>query len=295
MIRIRSHKEMRSAFTLIELLVVIAIIAILVSLTAAAVMKVLGKIPEVTTRTEISQLETALADFVSTYSLSKPPPSYLILHEDGAWNLSNPAELASLNFLKQCFGKNFAWNSPTDWNGDGTITSGGIHLQGQHCLVFYLGGIPAPLTSPNGCLGFSTSPITPAMAGGDRKGPFYEFKTTRLVRDPTNNFFVYLDAWQAKPSPKPYAFFSTQGIMNGYNLYTAAAGGDCVGIGASPYLDGLNTATKTPIYTYNTKYQVISAGQDGHFGSGVWTGGAAGAGADDQANFAPSLLKAGQR
>jgi len=296
MTRTRSRNTSRAGFTLIELLVVIAIIAILVSLTAAAVMKVLLKIPEIQTRTEISQEDAALADFMSTYSLSVPPPSYLLLREDGAYNLSNPPEAATVNFLKQCFGKNFAWNSPTiDWNGNGVIDKNRVlQLQGQHCLVFYLGGIPTSPTSTPGCLGFSTSPINPAQPGGSRRGPFFEFKNNRLVRDPSNGFFVYIDAWKVKASPKPYAYFSTQGVQNGYNPYTSSAGGDCASIGASPYLDGFNTATKTPIYTFNTKYQIISAGQDGAFGSGVWTSGAALSGRDDQANFARTILGAGQ-
>jgi prepilin-type N-terminal cleavage/methylation domain-containing protein len=314
MIRMRSRRQPRSAFTLIELLVVIAIIAILVSLTAAAVMKVMGKIPEVTTRTEISMMDSALADFMTTYQLTKPPPSYLILREDGQYN--NNAGLTSAQFaaqqqthvfLKQLFGKNFSAIPPQqaqsqgikwhDWNGNGVLDSGPLILEGEHCLVFYLGGIPN--YGGNGCLGFSTSPYAPAMNPaqtpnlpmGDRRGPFYEFKSNRLIRD-SHAFFGYLDAWHPSPTDplrKPYAFFSTQGIMNGYNL------GDCASIGASPYLDGINTATKSQIYTYNTKYQIISAGQNGTFGSGIWINGAQGAGADDQANFSSSLLVAGQR
>ncbi len=50
----------RPAFTLIELLVVIAIIAILVSLTAAAVMRALVKGPEIQTNSEINEFATKL-------------------------------------------------------------------------------------------------------------------------------------------------------------------------------------------------------------------------------------------
>jgi prepilin-type N-terminal cleavage/methylation domain-containing protein len=314
MIRNRLRSGSRPGFTLIELLVVIAIIAVLVSLTAAGVMKAFGRVPVVQTRTEISQLEAALADFMSTYHLNAPPPSFLILHEDGQYNLSNPPEAATVTFLKQCFGKNFAWNTPIDWNGDTTISPGPIPLQGQHCLIFYLGGIPTPpppLASSNGCTGFSTSPINPAQVGGSRRAPFYEFKPNRLVRD-QNGFFVYIDPWNTQPGvvqtsvgalptgPKPYAFFSAQGVQNAYNPFTAAAGGDCAGIGASAYLDGINLVTKSPIFTYSTKYQIISAGQNGLFGGAdqqgtVWINGEPGVGGDDQANFAQTTLSTGQK
>ena len=56
--RIRAKRDpRREAFTLIELVIVIGIIAILASLTAAAAIKVLSKKPEVSTRSELSQLD----------------------------------------------------------------------------------------------------------------------------------------------------------------------------------------------------------------------------------------------
>src|SRR5579884_1671000 len=82
MTRISSGSTRRSAFTLVELLIVIAIIALLVSLSAAAVMRVMGFIPEVETRTEISQLDAALASFMADYNLDVPPPSVLVLREE---------------------------------------------------------------------------------------------------------------------------------------------------------------------------------------------------------------------
>ena len=48
---------------------VILIIAILVSLIGSAAFKAMGKIPEVQTRTEISELEMALGAFMTDYGL----------------------------------------------------------------------------------------------------------------------------------------------------------------------------------------------------------------------------------
>jgi prepilin-type N-terminal cleavage/methylation domain-containing protein len=306
MIEKRSRGVNRPAFTLIELLVVMAIIAILVSLTSAAVMRAMWKIPEVQTSTDIAELGTALSSFMSDYQLSDPPPSKLILREDMAYNLNptNPnaaLELQSLQFLKKVFGKNLG---PTDWNGDTKIANpaAGWILEGEQCLIFYVGGIPNTAQiaagSPPQCQGFSYNNTNPATPGGKRHGPYFQnTQTGRLVPltayTLAPNFFVYIDAWKKKTGPMPYAYFSSNGLNNGYSLT------DCATIGASPYFSGV-----APNLTYmsaNT-YQIISAGADGAFGNVVnktlpWnpSSGATGAGADDQASFSSALLKAGQQ
>ena len=61
----------RAGFTLVELLVVITIIAILFALTSAAVVKALGKMDEVRTRNDISQL--AERDAVRSRQTSRSP------------------------------------------------------------------------------------------------------------------------------------------------------------------------------------------------------------------------------
>jgi prepilin-type N-terminal cleavage/methylation domain-containing protein len=310
MIRRRSRKGQRSAFTLVELLVVIAIIAVLVSLTAAAVMRVLGKIPEVQTRTDIGMMDQAMASFMADYGLQNPPPSMLLLSEDGSQYpklMSNTATAAlatqTVKFLQEWFGKSFNVYGKYDWNGNSTIDQP-YTLYGQQCLVFYLGGIPTYTASGTiGMTGFSPNvavstanpmgPATPAVSGTQRKGPYFPFVTSRLVA--TAPFPTYLDAWQAKPTPNVYAFFSSRGKMNGYNPL------DCAKL-AFPYYEPLPSGQ--PSYTNNNRYQILSAGQDGIFGGQTnataygfpWNpaSGATGHGADDQSNFSASLLGAGQ-
>jgi len=297
MIVIRSRGVPRAGFTLIELLVVMAIIAILVSLSAAGVMRVLWKIPEIQARTEIGEFDTALGSVMADYGLSDPPPSVLVLNE------TNPQSGPSGPFLTKMFGKNLGVGATfVDWNGDG-VANGPWILEGEQCLVFYLGGIPNTAAvaagSPPQCLGFSTNNMNPAQAGGARKGPYFQFQSSRLVAGPPTapNFFMYIDAWKAKTGPKPYAYFSSQGIQgtnlsSGYAMGALGAGKDCQSIGANPYLDTAGN------FTFSNKYQIISAGQNGLFGAGLWDpsqGAPDAGGRDDQANFSSKLLGAGQQ
>lgn len=297
---IRSHRTRRSAFTLIELLVVILIIAILVSLTAAGVFAVMGKIPEVKTRTEITELGNALQAFLSDYGQSEPPPSILVLHEHMKYG-NSAVEQQSRIYLQKVFGKNLGVGQTyVDWNGDG-VANGPWILSGEQVLVFFTGGIPNTAavvggTQAPGPQGFSTNNMNPAQAGGKRKGPYYPFESNRLVFAGTlnpsaPNFFVYLDPWKTKSGPlyatlggSPYAFFSSAGVNNGYL-------GAKDSFGAMPYYTGVGQ------YSNSNTYQIISAGKDGNFGTSGWSpsSGATGAGADDQSNFSAGLLGAGQR
>jgi prepilin-type N-terminal cleavage/methylation domain-containing protein len=308
MIRNHSRSGKRSAFTLVELMVVVLIIAILVSMISSVVLKAMQKIPEVTTRTEISQLEVALQAFMADYNITEPPPSYLVLYE------SNPLLSPNATFLQRCFGKNLGAQGWIDWNGDG-IQNGPWTLEGEQCLVFYLGGIPtAPGLGGYSPQGFSTNNMNPALpvtTSPKRKGPYYQFQVARLkpltaLNPSASPFPVYIDAWQTKTGPffatlggTPYAYFSSNGINNsGYAMNTNPPYHDCVSIGAAAYYI---TGTSPLQFTYPNTYQIISAGKDGIFGTAAtgtpgWypASGAVGAGADDQANFSGSLLGSGQ-
>jgi prepilin-type N-terminal cleavage/methylation domain-containing protein len=305
MLRNHSRRNQRGAFTLVEMVVVLLIIAILASLVVSVTVNVTNQMTQAQTRTEISQLEVALRAFMSDYGLSDPPPSYLILNE------TSPLSTPSAAFLQKVFGKNLGAQGPVDWNGDG-VPNGPWTLEGEQCLVFYLGGIPTtPGLGGFSPQGFSTNNMNPAMPGGKRKGPYYTFQVARLVPltsyNPTASpFLVYLDPWQVKIGPKPYAYFSSQGINNnGYRLNTTPPLIDCASIGAAPYFI---TGSNPVQFTNPNTYQIISAGKDGVFGTAGWipasgvppvppsNPNAAGqpAGADDQANFSSTLLGQGQ-
>src|SRR5436305_15327133 len=74
----------RRGFTLIEMLVVIAIITVLVALVVPAVMYFTRKGPQLLTTNEISQLDTAIQNFKTTYKVDYIPSRFLLCE-----NLSN--------------------------------------------------------------------------------------------------------------------------------------------------------------------------------------------------------------
>ncbi|HZT83507.1 MAG TPA: type II secretion system protein [Gemmataceae bacterium] len=288
----------RPGFTLIELLVVIAIIAVLVALTVPAVQKVRQAAIRAKVANDISQLSNAIGAFESHFNVG-PPPSRIKLSETGNYDLSlnangqpnNRLDVDSLAYLKKMFPK---MQFPVDWNGSGQIEApnagGDVVLEGDQCLVFFLGGIPT--RNPNGCLGFSTNPRNPAALSspGDRIGPFYEFKGNRLADLKGNGFFSYIDAWEKGTPGQPYAYFSSYKAAGGYNRYGTS---DCPKLGVAPYAESL---TPTVRYYNNQSFQIICAGADGVFGPGGALPPGMGApppGNDDQSNFRQSILGAG--
>jgi prepilin-type N-terminal cleavage/methylation domain-containing protein len=322
MTHLQTRRGKRHAFTLVELLVVIAIIAVLVSLTAAGVMKILGKANETKARAELGQLDLAIQQYLSENSVQYIP-SLIILREDGQYNLNatNPnlqIEKDTIAYLQKLFGKNFNPFGQHDWNGDGVITPStgtpGFRLEGHQCLVFFLGGIPDK--NAPGTLGFSTNPQFPTLAGGTRKGPWFQnFQANRMARVPVpaggNGFFSYLDPWSPGGTAVPYAYFSSYGPPgNGYNRYAAILksptnpnGHDCPTLTApnfnltqGPYAESAGPPAR---FTNPNTWQILTAGPDRMFGAGgLWSpaNGIPGPpGADDMADFARGSLSSGTR
>jgi prepilin-type N-terminal cleavage/methylation domain-containing protein len=264
MILTRGSGSSRSGFTLTELIIVIAIIAILVGLTTAAVMMGFRKADEVETRNDIQQLELAINAFKTHYNV-KNIPSKLRLRENTA-DYYNPSatppadpldDAYSVKYLTQIWPRRRG-GAFIDWDADGVVNTNNpavFDLEGDQCLVFFLGGIPAAGPLP-GVSGFSTDASNPAAhrgqsgAGISTAGPFFEFKNPRLVALHPNSprFYSYLDPYKSAP----FAFFSATAGDD----YRAA---DCLTIGAMPYKD-LSGKFWNP-----RTFQIISAGFDGQF------------------------------
>jgi prepilin-type N-terminal cleavage/methylation domain-containing protein len=313
-IKQRTTDGRRAGFTIIEMLIVLTIILILVGLLAAAVVKIMGKGAELQVTSEMSSFAQSIQAFQTEFPAAKYVPSRLLLVEDGNWAAYNGTQYQqlaqdSLAYLQQVFGSRAALSSKLpngnanpawppqgglgflDWNNDGSMystTSGNtlnppMILEGQHCLVFLLGGLQAPQApatfgSIGGtCLGFSTNPTNPTdMTTSSKRGPFFDFKGGRLMLDyrpPQGlSFFVYLDPFnKVSPQPldgtptgavlgnnvwtpvypkQPYAYFSGYRSANGYNRYVSASfgslGPDCPSLS---YLAGGATAAP-PLQPY---------------------------------------------
>jgi len=331
MTQIRRGRGRRAAFTLVEMLVVIAIIAILVALTAAAVMRALVKGPELQTRTEEGNMDAQLSAMKSNYTTLKYLPSHLRLREDNNYNAPpGPNQAAvqadynqTVGFLQAAFGRHITdrYLDPPmntkpnliDWNGDNVICDGknpptagppgDLVLEGEQVLVFLLGGVPKqdPITGAIVMTGFP-----PQVNGGasDKRGPFYEFQggRLRLGKPP----FTAIDQVTGARSNLPYpvyidpwksgSFAGGQGMPYVFfsSYVTEGLGSyqaDCPSLGLVPYQGPTGKAVNA------STWQIISAGKDGQFGpGGVFNPStgvpAASPGADDQANFSPRVLGA---
>ena len=295
MIRPASRKE-RTGFTLVELLVVIAIVAVLAGLLTAAVQVVRKRAIDTQNANDIMQMGAAMEAFKQQYKCY--PPSRVRLLESGAYDMSQtngqpntPLDFESKNALTRIWPR---LQFPIDWNNDGA-TTGDWTLEGDQCLVFFLGGIPS--ASPPGVTGFATSPTNPAAPvaqGGGRVQPFFAFSAARLVilshNGVTSPFYSYADVHASvqtlsnvptiptingKQAGQPFAYFATLKQPNQYNPYLsfpyAQNVSDCASIGAMPYFAPfLNNVAQ---YQNSATYQIISAGADQTFGSTVTNGG----------------------
>ncbi len=294
-----SSRTARAGFTLIELLIVIGIIAVLVSLTAAAVMRVRYKAFELQIRNDISQLSTATQQFNVENNVDYFP-SRIRLRNDGAYDIANANPLIaqyekeSYTFLKRVWPR--LWTrGAVNWFPD-SPGQPYYDLTGEQCLVFFLGGIQQNGT----CLGFAVNVADPTVLTGSRK-QLFDFPVARLLPVSNGNYapLVFLDPLKERP----YAYFSCYGTDNGYNRYWSLFGADSPSIAGGAYYDlpqSLATPPKTIFYNKGS-FQIICAGIDKTFGpGGAWDArsgtpfqqGADG-GYDDLSNFHDKIMGSG--
>jgi general secretion pathway protein G len=276
----------RNGFTLIELLVVIAIIGILVGLTTAAVVQYLNKIPVVNTTSDIRQLASALENFKTKFGFY--PPSRIRLCRTLA-QYTNAQKQGSLDQVSLAYTNamfpRISWANGIDWSNGLQPAFQQVVLEGDQCLVFFLGGIPN--VSPPGCQGFSTDPLHPAnpktVQQSTRIGPFFEFPdSTRMIQahssdaNNPNAFFSYADAYGGR---MPYAYLSSGKTAGGYNMFYSdptypplRGKSDCNLLGVWPYAEFMATSTgdqRPPRYLNPNSFQIISAGKDLKYGTGT--------------------------
>jgi prepilin-type N-terminal cleavage/methylation domain-containing protein len=278
----------RPGFTLVEILIVIGIIAILVAMLMAGVSSVRTSVKVAQTTNDMSQLSVGLQAFKTQFGFY--PPSRIRLCE--AWTKYNVTtsqlDADSVFYLAQMAPRIVdTWSSAggyMDWNQNLTFdASFDVTLEGDECLVFFLGGFAQSSGGTFGMQGFSSDITNPCKIGGTRKGPFYEFSSKRLKDLKGFGFPSYLDPYGSQP----FAYFSSYKSANGYNRYGTS---DCSSLGVSPYFEATGTPNR---YMRPTDFQIISAGKDGQFGGGgLWNQSnlPGPPGYDDLSNFYPKLL-----
>jgi len=293
--RLQTRTRSSSAFTLVELMIVIAIVGILASLVTVGVMKGLEKGKQVAARTEISQIEAAIAAAKQSFGNVDNLPSAIKLYSTRAGFQTDQIGVDTLNFLTKAFGRAWLSQANCPWMGPNYTGTYPVVLTGMEALVYWMGGI----RDANGTFqGFSSYPATPwDLTNTKRKGPFYEFELPRISNNTPATLPTYLTPWNG-----PYAYFSSADYVKfnktvangGYGFYSTSAGN------ISPMLRNANTF-------YNPKtFQIISSGPDqllgggGYYsstsafgvvhnpGSGDYAPGAVGY--DDLANFSTTQL-----
>jgi len=271
----------------------------------------------------------ALASFKSQYG--DYPPSRIALRENGSFPVSEAGSPGSGALTDVTVGQLFQrsvtafrkfWprvpidsigtSPPTtvtnfyDFNGNGSLDSNVMVLQGSECLVFFLGGISAydQFGKLTGVSGFAKNPANPfknVLASNNRSAPLYEFDGGRLVTNPNSTMPAYLDTFNPQGSSF-YAYFSTN-LGAGYDpndnniaekdgnefgpisllfsttfpVYAAATSTgsptpvyQTMSPAPNPYTSSVTVSSSGANVTYinSQSFQIISPGADGRYGVG---------------------------
>jgi prepilin-type N-terminal cleavage/methylation domain-containing protein len=257
----------RAGFTLVELLVVVVIISILVGVLVPVVGTARRNVVNAQVKTEINQLETAIATFKSRYGIE--PPSRMVVYltaADWAQPAAAPYRAIITRMWPQFdFGMmrpDGAPCCPMNWMGPQQMNSG-------ECLLFFLGGTIDMNGAP---VGFSKNPAYPFSPNDtNRDGPFIELKPDRIRDSDGNGIPEYFDPIPGQK--QPYLYFSSyegQGYrVAGVNGELPAGGTlvDIYRVSNSPTIPGPGTSHNLAAHKPKG-FQIISPGYDGLYGFG---------------------------
>src|SRR5262249_55887616 len=144
---------------------------------------------EVQTRSEISQMSTSIQAFYVKYQVNYIPSRMVLKNTIANYNIATtngvpnvPDDFYSYAYLKKVWPQipNSAvvnW-FPDDQNANANRA---YYLEGDRCLVFFLGGIQAGGT----CRGFSVIRSNPTALGGQMASPLFDSPAGRLARGGT--------------------------------------------------------------------------------------------------------------
>jgi len=261
-------------------MVAIVIVAILMSLLLPALgrARTTARIQEV--KTDMDKITTAISAFKMRFNIDVPG-SVTLYEKASDWAVTTGDGPRSLGIIRQIWPQ-YGFGD-YDYNQDGDKTDV-IHLDGAECLVFFLGGVVDPATGA--LVGFSKNPINPFAVGGNREGPFFEFKGSfnnyvgagRLVDTDADRFPEYLDPIEGQTAPYLYFANGYRTINDGTRKWVNADSWDpnattgqrmrrayyLAPIANQSYPAGATTSTPHNKSTF----QIISAGFDSQYGNG---------------------------
>jgi general secretion pathway protein G len=284
----------RQGFTLVEMLVVIVIIGILAGLITAAAFRARIAAKQAVIKLEVEQLAMAIEHYKS--EVGEYPPDCVFLQTSG--QTLTDARNDVLRHLRKLFpryvpiGNNATdsdWKRFCDDVKNSYASIDPDKFEPGSALLFFLGGLPEKNTGEWIPAGFHVNPTNPFQIGGPRTKPYFEFARDRIkVTEPKPDNASVTRCLHYYPAgiAAPYVYFKARGKEYGTtdsktapkvvypSYYEHKATNVCV-----PYLEPpTNEPDETKwrpdlpanqrLWRSLGKFQIISAGLDGEFGTG---------------------------
>ena len=288
----------RQGFTLVELLTVIVIIGILAGLITAAAIMARAAVKRTVVLSEIAQLDIALQRYKTEFG--EYPPDFTGLNQDEDPLVDTAGETAAKAVLNRHLKKRFprftgGWDA-AEAAIQANYPVDASKLDSASALAFWLGGLPETAGSTRPA-GFHEDRANPFKPGLPRTQPLYEFGDDKE----RFTYFTPPVAPATRPAlrcyyfpkgikDKPYVYFRPQRDRGRAPTYwfvekdlTPATTQDLAIVRtwppvlltavpgtpadlAVPYLEQTPSGVAWPA---EDKYQIVSAGMDGLFGTRV--------------------------